>query len=244
MLKAIFWDLDETLCDTTGANNKALELMGELAHGIYGEGFPTEEFTAAYLKGIYRDFDARYAEIFLPIEDEGTFRLELIEQILWDLGMDFVNESDVEDIQSTFDESRMSFFDFFHGMEAFLEEVRHDYKNIVITNGPIFSQRAKVDTVTLRDKVDHVIIGGEEPAQKPHASIFEKALKLAECEASEAIHIGDSLSADIVGANGVGIPSIWVSHGQKMKHDIAKPDYVVEHPREIITLLKSDIFLK
>ena len=244
MLKAIFWDLDETLCDTTGANQKALEVMGELAHGVYGEGFPTEDFTAAYLKGIYRDFGARYADIFLPIEDEASFRLELIEQILWDLGMDFVNEDDVADIQKTFDESRMSFFDFFSGMESFLEECQEKYCNVVITNGPIFSQRQKVDTVMLRDKVDHVIIGGEEPQQKPHASIFEKALGLAGVDASEVIHIGDSLACDIAGANTVGIKSLWVSHGSSLDESVGQPDITVEHPRDIAAILRSDIFCK
>jgi len=41
-------------------------------------------------------------------------------------------------------------------------------------------------------------------------SIFEKAMNLAKCEAHEAIHFGDKLSTDILGANNTGIASVWL----------------------------------
>lgn len=42
-------------------------------------------------------------------------------------------------------------------------------------------------------------------AYKPHREIFEKALEVSGCSGSEAVHIGDSYSADVQGAMAAGI---------------------------------------
>ncbi|MEH6652034.1 MAG: hypothetical protein V7707_18585 [Motiliproteus sp.] len=56
---------------------------------------------------------------------------------------------------------------------------------ILNTNGPEFSQIPKLEAVSLAEHVDHFIIGGQEPEQKPARSIFDKALTLANRTASE-----------------------------------------------------------
>jgi putative hydrolase of the HAD superfamily len=44
---------------------------------------------------------------------------------------------------------------------------------------------------------------------KPHPRIFEEVLGRMEVEPSEAVFVGDSLRADVVGAQGVGLKAIW-----------------------------------
>ena len=39
MLKALFLDMDETLCDTQGANQQATRLLGEELDALYGGAF-------------------------------------------------------------------------------------------------------------------------------------------------------------------------------------------------------------
>lgn len=57
---------------------------------------------------------------------------------------------------------------------------------------------------------------------KPRNEIFELALSKAGLKANEVLHIGDSLSSDIKGANSVGINAIWINRSGK---DI--PDNVI-----------------
>jgi putative hydrolase of the HAD superfamily len=45
---------------------------------------------------------------------------------------------------------------------------------------------------------------------KPDPRIFEEALRLADTSASQAIHIGDSYEADVVGARNVGITPVLI----------------------------------
>ena len=88
--------------------------------------------------------------------------------------------------------------------------------------------------------VDHIIIGGQEPEQKPARSIFDKALQLANCAAHEAIHVGDSLATDIAGAQNSGITSVWIQHQQPLDAELGiNPEHKLLHPSEIPQLIRD-----
>ena len=237
MLKALLLDLDETLCDTLGANEQAKILMAQdldLQYGIQIDGMA---FANQYVSGIYREWSKEQQARYMPIieqQSEGAFRVQLIKDLLAERSIDNINDEQAQFIQDKFDANRLNAFDFFPGIVDFLAQARKNYTLVVITNGPEFSQLPKVKQVKLFDHVDHVIIGGQEPEQKPASSIFNKALTLANCQADEAVHIGDSLTADIAGANNSGIKSVWIKHQQAQNNDVGiTPDYILEHPSEI-----------
>jgi len=211
-LKALFLDMDETLCDTSGANVKALEHLRKLVQLRSSVDFDTHEFARLYLSGIYKDLSDELRVALFPIENEEEFRTDLMKILLRDCGWDFTRD-DLHSLRREFDDHRMRVFDFFPGVSSQLKELKKYYKLIVITNGPIYSQRPKVKQLKLRGYVDAVIIGGEEPEEKPHKSIFEKALRLADCAPQEALHVGDSEPADIKGANNAGVRSVWINAG-------------------------------
>ncbi len=240
MLKALFLDLDETLCDTSGANNKALQVMENKIEDIFAGCVDAQHVAAQYIKGIYRDFDERFSKLFLPIVNEEAFRLALIEQILHDAGIEDIPADTATILQKTFDDARTAFFDFFPSIKELLLDLRSHFTLIVITNGPEFSQVLKVETVQLQQYVDHIIIGGQEKEEKPAVSIFQKALNLADCEAHEAMHIGDSLKADVAGANASGIRSVWVSHSEDLDESLGIiPTHTIENPFQIRDLITS-----
>ena len=45
---------------------------------------------------------------------------------------------------------------------------------------------------------------------KPDSRIFEEALRRADVDASQALHVGDSYDADVVGAKNAGITPILI----------------------------------
>lgn len=243
MLKALFLDLDETLCDTLGANERAKQLMGQALEAKYGAKFDGRSFTEAYVTGIYREWsDSQHAR-YMPIieqQSEGAFRVQLIRDLLAERGVTEVREQDLQTLQDNFDSDRLVAFDFYPGIAEFLAEARKVFTLVVITNGPEFSQVPKVEAINLAEHVDHIIIGGQEPEQKPASSIFYKALKLANCEAHEAIHVGDSLAADIAGAHNSGITSVWIQHQQPLDAELGiNPHHTVLHPSEIPALIRQ-----
>ena len=237
MLKALFFDMDETLCDTPKANNTAKRLMAADVEQRYGSGVDGADFADAYVKGIYREWTDAQRRRYMPIieqQSEAAFRVQLIRDLLAGFGIEDVGETDALALQAKFDKDRLDHFDFYPGIVEFLAEARELFTLVVITNGPEFSQVPKVEAVKLADHVDHIIIGGQEPEQKPAPSIFAKALKLAGCKASEAIHVGDSLAADIAGAHHSHITSLWIQHQQPLDAELGiEPTHTVMHPGEI-----------
>lgn len=239
MLKAVFLDMDETLCDTSGANYQALLTMQTLAQQIY-PAIDSAAFAQEYLTGIYRDYPEKYQARLEPIENEKSFRLKLVTLILEELGVDSPSAKTVEQLQECFDQYREQVFDFFPGIKDWLIRLRKNYKLIVITNGPEFSQVSKIKSVSLNDYVDAIIIGGQEPEQKPASSIFQKAMRMAQCQANECIHIGDSLVADIKGAENAGIKSIWIQGQQsEPQQQDAKASAVIKTPQMLCLEFES-----
>lgn len=241
MLKALFLDMDETLCDTTGANELAKQLMGEALKVLYGADFAGKRVANAYVNGIYRKWSDQQRARYMPIieqQSESAFRLLLIRDLLAEQGVEDASAADVQALQDNFDSYRLAAFKFYPGIAEFLVEARKLFTLVVITNGPEYSQIPKVEAVNLAEYVDHIIIGGQEPEQKPARSIFDKALKLANCEAREAIHVGDSLAADIAGAQNSGITTVWIRHQQPLDAELGiDPHHTVLHPSEIPALI-------
>jgi HAD superfamily hydrolase (TIGR01509 family) len=242
MLKALLLDLDETLCDTTGANDQAKHLMAQYIEAQFGANIDGQAFAHTYVTGIYRDWNDEQRERYMPIieqQSESAFRLQLLHDLLADNAIENISDQTVQAIQDKFDNDRIKAFDFYPGIKPFLAQARKLFTLVVITNGPAFSQLPKVESTKLAEYVDHIIIGGQEPEEKPAASIFHKALKLANCEAHEAIHIGDSLKTDIAGALNMGITALWVQHQQPLDAELGiNPHHTVLHPSEIPALIQ------
>lgn len=243
MLKALFLDMDQTLCDTAGANRRATQLMVQALQQMFGERVDAVVLADDYVEGIYRRWTDEQRKRYLPMIEargENGFRLQLIRDLLAAQGIAKVSHDDVLELQDGFDSNRLAAFDFYPGIREFLAEARKLFTLVVITNGPEYSQIPKVEAVQLKDHVDHIIIGGQEPEQKPARSIFEKALTLAQCEAHEAIHVGDSLAADIAGAHNSAITSVWIQHQQPLDAELGiNPHHTVMHPSEIPALIRE-----
>ena len=58
--------------------------------------------------------------------------------------------------------------------------------------------------------IDIVVTSGEVGFDKPEPAFFQAALQMADVNASEAIHVGDQPTTDILGAKGVGITPILI----------------------------------
>ena len=243
MLKALFLDMDETLCDTPGANEQAKELMALESETLFGAKLNGREFAEAYVTGIYREWTDNQRARYMPIieqQSEEAFRVQLIRDLLAERSVGNVSKKIAQALQDKFDNDRIAAFDFYPGMMEWLAEARKIFTLVVITNGPEFTQIPKLERVNMAAHVDHIIIGGQEPEEKPYPSIFMKALKLANCEAHEVIHVGDSLASDIAGAHNSGITSVWIQHQRPLDAELGiNPHHMVMHPSEIPALVRE-----
>ncbi len=238
MLKAIFFDMDETLCGTSQADKSAGQKFAAWIQQTYPQVSDPQAFLQRYLQGVYKKLNAEFPQLVALLPDENAFRYGLIQTILAENGI-HIDAEQAQQAQHYFDSARMGAFTFFPGVKEMLTDLRKHYKLVVITNGPIFSQHPKLKATQMDEWVDHIIVGGEEPEEKPAASIFQKALNLVDVKPEEALHIGDSLAADIAGANNMGILSVWVNATGASNPTEITPNFEIRETVELKEILKT-----
>ncbi len=238
MLKAIFFDMDETLCGTSQADKAAGQKFAAWIQQTYPQVSDPQAFLQRYLQGVYKKLNAEFPQLVALLPDENAFRCGLIQTILAENGI-HIDAEQAQQAQHYFDSARMGAFTFVPGVKEMLTDLRKHYKLVVITNGPIFSQHPKLKATQMDEWVDHIIVGGEEPEEKPAASIFQKALNLVDVKPEEALHIGDSLAADIAGANNMGILSVWVNATGASNPTEITPNFEIRETVELKEILKT-----
>ena len=77
---------------------------------------------------------------------------------------------------------------------------------------------SNIDTADILEAMDFhglkaagVFTSEDAKSYKPRKELFELALKKSGLNADEVIHIGDSLSSDVKGANSLGIRALWLN---------------------------------
>jgi putative hydrolase of the HAD superfamily len=79
----------------------------------------------------------------------------------------------------------------------------------IVSNNLLEEQQEKLRFCELDPFVDALVVSEEAGAIKPDPAIFHVALERLGVTAPEAVMIGDSWSADIVGARRAGIRAVW-----------------------------------
>lgn len=83
------------------------------------------------------------------------------------------------------------------------------------------------------------VISAELGRRKPHATIFEAALRGVGVSAAEALFIGDSVGDDVVGAHAAGVPVAWLNvKGAPLQPGTPPPQHVIAQLTELRGVLE------
>jgi 2-haloacid dehalogenase/putative hydrolase of the HAD superfamily len=82
--------------------------------------------------------------------------------------------------------------------------------------------------------VKNIITSEDTLYYKPNENMFKIAMERNNLSAHEIIHIGDSISSDILGANNANIKSIWINRNGKQNKSNLIPDLITKDFFEII----------
>jgi putative hydrolase of the HAD superfamily len=80
----------------------------------------------------------------------------------------------------------------------------------LITNNESVHQRDKIKRVGLDGLFDAVVISDEVGVAKPNEAIFQHACGLLDVTPAQALHVGDNLVADALGAHAAGLHGVWL----------------------------------
>jgi REG-2-like HAD superfamily hydrolase len=230
-LKAVFIDVGNTLLYEKPSR---FEIYAERARS---RGFPLE--AAEMRKWMQR------AHHELPREVGGAFRYSdpwfglYIERIFHDyLGLLKTDLQPVRDeLFGRF--SDPATFEFFAGARDLLEDLHERGLKVgIISNWSARLPQLLADLGVTRH-IDFVLCSAIERLEKPDPKLFEKALRLADVRPDEALHVGDDLEKDLLGARRVGMRSILVDHsGQMGPTHVPRVDNLIEL-REIVARLMT-----
>jgi putative hydrolase of the HAD superfamily len=101
------------------------------------------------------------------------------------------------------------------GAREILEQTKGNYTHVILTNGFIEVQGFKMAAAEIEHYFSTIVYSEEAGVRKPHAAIFELALQRANCNAEEALMIGDDWDADILGARNAGIDQVFFTATEK-----------------------------
>jgi 2-haloacid dehalogenase len=116
------------------------------------------------------------------------------------------------------------------GAETFVRTVERSGADLaIITNGISSVQRGRFFRSPLAALIPHLFISEELGAEKPATGFFSEAFRRLgrdEAEKAGVIVMGDSWSADIVGALGFGLDALWFNPAGKSRPeaDTLRPD--------------------
>jgi len=233
MIKAIFFDLDNTLCNCTLADQKTYELIVPIVHKHY-PAIHTTQLVSDYQLLIHQ-------EPFAPNNQPPVreWRIQLWDKALQKQGVE--DKILAETLHDFFYEERLKFYKFDPGVEDMLNALSLHYQLALITNGDSDIQRPKLTACNAYRFFQHILVGGEHDEEKPHISIFQKACDITGCKPKQAVHIGDSLKTDIQGGKNSGLAlTIWINPLKKtLPLDAPVPDYQVASVLEVPNILKN-----
>ena len=198
--KHLFFDLDHTLWDFDKNSAFAFETI-----------FKERDFKISlddFLK-IYIPRNQHYWKLYqvnqISHEELRYFRLkdvfdalqfEVSDAIIHQLSEDYINY--LPEYNHLFD-----------GAIEILDYLKPNYKLHIITNGFASVQTKKLNNSNIGHYFDTITNSEMAGVKKPHPTIFDFALSLANASKEECLMIGDSYEADIVGAQEAGIEAIF-----------------------------------
>ncbi len=237
MIKAVFFDLDETLCDSDTAWDIAQSETFQRLHKHYPN-VSEEAITNAWRtvhQRLFQQLDAGKCAM-------AEVRDSRFPCLFNALGLP--TDKVMEELSDSFCTRYLTGL-YLYDDATVLEEL-HAYHVGIITNGAhdehTDSQLSKVRHLGLMERIQSLTISGEIGSRKPNLEIFRVACERADVLPEEAIFIGDSVQNDIVGANRAGITSVLINRKSDVlipKTADEQPDYTVSSLHEVLSCLKN-----
>jgi putative hydrolase of the HAD superfamily len=74
---------------------------------------------------------------------------------------------------------------------------------------------------------------------KPDPVMFEEALKRLAIQPNQCLHIGDDIEHDVMGANRLGIRTVWFNTRAQVPEDDVPADHTITNLKQLLKILKS-----
>lgn len=224
-IHCIAFDLDDTLWDCQSVIEYAEQVMYRWLQAYYpsiSQHYPClDSLVASRIAYVSQHPELQH--------DLTALRTDWLQQLLTESAYD---PAHAEQIFQIFWQARNQ-VKFFPEVLPSLERLAQNYALGVITNG-----NADVHHIGIGHLFEFTLNSAKAGVAKPHPSIFQQALNKLQLEPHQMVYVGDDPEKDVIGAQQVGLRTIWFNPQQRVPPLGLKPDAIMTNFAEIEALLK------
>lgn len=209
-LKAILFDLDDTLFDHTHASQVAMRAL----HAEHAAHIDHVEFCAEHAR-LLEQYHQRFLKGECSLDDARAARMTALFR-KFDLP---VNADKAWQVSMAYRDLHQANRQLVPGAGDLLEKLYCEYSLAIVTNNSSNEQHAKLKHLGIAGHFKAIAISEEVGATKPDPRIYYAALDQLGCEPHEAVMVGDNFSADVQGARDAGVAAVWFNRFSKISTD-------------------------
>lgn len=205
MIKAILFDLDDTLADRKISMRK------------YGE-----KFIKKYCGTLEKKEIVKRVDYFIKLDGKGyKDKFVMYEKLIneWKLDKSLTAKSLYTEWTTDFHESYI----LFNSSLKILTDLKPKYTLGLLTNGSRLCQRSKIKAVDIEKYFNEIIVSREEGIAKPDKEVYFRLCNRLGVEPNECIFVGDNYNTDILGAINANITAVWIN--TDFKGDLQEEEY-------------------
>jgi len=230
-LRAILFDVDDTLCATTEfaqrARRNAVRAM--IAAGLDHD----EETVLTELREVISEFSSNYEHHFdkllLRLETDGG-RAPANRALVIAAGVAAYHDTKFRELKP------------FPGVHELLSELQQAGVQLgVITHGLAVKQAEKLIRLGLTRYLDPraIFISDQIGISKPNPKLYQTALRELGLEPGEVMYVGDNPAGDIAPPGSLGMITVWARAAAKSELRDETPDHVIESFADMRRLLRE-----
>jgi HAD superfamily hydrolase (TIGR01549 family) len=229
-LKAILFDLDDTLFDRQRAQLMILDVIAREFYDVFAS-IDRQAMVDAFLESDRLTILEFYGDIY-TIQNTRTRRAQVFLDLL---GLDGAHADAIAELYVEVYPRSDAPVD---GAVAVVETLAPKFQLGIVSNGAPDVQYRKLETLGLRRWFDCVVLSEELGIRKPDPRVFWHATRLLNREPEECLYVGDSYAADVVGGKEASVQVCWFNPGGLHPAQVdVESDYEIRTLGEILEIL-------
>ncbi|MER5728577.1 HAD family hydrolase [Streptomyces sp. NPDC002138] len=201
-IRAVLWDVDDTLFDYTGADTAGLRVHLE-REGIAGRYGAPHEALALWRAHTDRHW-ARFAA------GETDFQEQRRDRVRDFLGQPALSGAEADAWFARYVEHYQAAWTVFPDVVPVLDALARSHRHGVLSNSSLVNQDPKLRRLGLRERFEVLVCAVELGVSKPEAGAFLAACEALDLAPEEVAYVGDHPEIDGRGARDAGLVAVWL----------------------------------
>ncbi len=224
MIKAIIFDLDNTLVDFMTMKDRAIDAA---VHAMVDSGLNmTQAQAKEKINAIYKREGIEYQQVFDEFlkEEYGCIDNKIISAGI--VAYRTAREAALKPYPKVF--------------PTLIELIKMGIKLAIVSDAPSNEAWLRLSYLNFHHLFDVIITYDESRERKPSPAPFNLALSKLNLSAKECLMIGDWADRDVVGAKAVGMKTVFARYGDTFNTVHPGSDYDINSISELINIVKKE----